>query len=199
MLDNMMLRYDIERVKSAISRNLEEVNSALLKLTAYIKLCEIDIACVGMSFFAIAGKAMYNDMLVNVFRALDLRTNVDSFWYVERIIPVEVRSAAKSCNADIKQVKEFSAMLLYVRNKTSVHIDKSAVEDSRAVWHKAGISGDEFIRTLYSVAGILAKLEQELLGYEPIAVTSYDGSDIPKIVAAYEKVYGKLHGVIPNS
>jgi hypothetical protein len=49
------------------------------------------------------------------------------------------------------------------------------------------------------VAGILAKHEQELLGYEPIAVTSYDGSDIPKIVAAYEKVYGKLHGVPPNS
>jgi len=88
MLDNMELRYDIERVKSAISRNLEEVNSALLKLTAYIKLCEIDISCVGMSFFCNCWQAMYNDMLVNVFRALDLHPDADSFWYIERIIPV---------------------------------------------------------------------------------------------------------------
>ncbi|MGO9378035.1 MAG: hypothetical protein ACLP29_05720 [Dissulfurispiraceae bacterium] len=95
-------------------------------------------------------------------------------------------------------MKEFSSKLLYVKNKTCVHINKCAVEDSRDVWHKAGISGEEFIRTLYSVADILAKIEQELCGGELKAVTSYDGSDIPKIVAAYEKVYGKLHGVPPN-
>ncbi len=95
-------------------------------------------------------------------------------------------------------MKEFSSKLLYVKNKTCVHINKCAVEDSRDVWHKAGISGEEFIRTLYSVADILAKIEQKLCGGELKAVTSYDGSDIPKIVAAYEKVYGKLHGVPPN-
>jgi len=193
MLDIMKPRYDIERVKSAISRNLEELNSALLKLTAYIKLCEIDITCVGMSFFAIAGKAMYNDMLVNVFRALDLRPDVDSFWYVERIIPVEVRIAAKSCNADIEQVREFTSKLFYVRNKTHVRIETCVVENSRKVWNQAGISGDEFTQTLSSVAAILAKLKQEFLGGELEAVTPYDGSDIQKMVAAYEKVYGKGH------
>ncbi len=189
----MELSYDRERVKSAISRNLVEVNNALLKLTAYNKLCEVEISYEGMSFFAIAGHALYKDMLVNVFRVLDLHPDAASFWYVDRIIPVEVRSAAKSCNAAIEQVREFSSKLFYVRNKTHVHIDTCVVENSREVWNQAGISGDEFTQTLSCVAAILAKLKQEFLGGELEAVTPYDGSDIQKMVAAYEKVYGKGH------
>jgi len=198
MLDNMELSYDRERVKAAISRNLAEVNSALLKLTAYNKLCDVGISYEEMSFFAITGQALYNDMLVNVFQVLDVHPNADSFWYVESIIPVDIRRAAKSCNASIEQVKEFSSKFLYVRNKTPNKIVKCIIENSRDAWTHAGISADEFTRTLYSVANILAILKQQFLGGELQAVTAYDGSDIQKIVAAYEKVYGKGHGVSSN-
>lgn len=192
----MELSYDRERVKSAVTRNFIDVYHGLLKLTAYNRLCKENITCVGASFFSIAGQALYNDMLVNVFRALDLRPEADSFWYVERTIPVEVQRSAKSCNADIAQVREFSLKLLYVKNKKQVNIDRCAVKDSREVWHKAGISDDDFTQALCSVAGILAKLKQELLGGELEDITQhYDGSDIPRIIAAYEKDYGPVHGV----
>ena len=198
MLGDMELSYDRERVKKAIVRNLVEVNSALLKLTAYNKLCEVEFSYEGMSFFAIAGHSLYKDMIGNVIQLLDLHPHAESFWYIERMIPVDVQSAAKNCNTDIEQVKEFSSKLLYVKNKTHFHIDKCVVENSKEVWNRADISADEFTQTLSSVAGILAILKRELFGGELGEVTQYDGADIQKMVAAYEKIYGKVPGSPSN-
>ena len=103
-----------------------------------------------------------------------------------------------SCGASIEQVNLFSSKLLYVRHKTPIHIVKCISDNSRDAWTHAGITGDEFTRTLYSVGNILAILKQQFLGGELEAVTPYDGSDIQKIVAAYDKVYGKGHGVSSN-
>jgi hypothetical protein len=82
-----------------------------------------------------------------------------------------------------------------VREKTHFHIDRDAVAKPSDVWQTAGISGDEFISALRGVASVVSHFKVELFGGEPLEVTKYDGSDVHRIVEAYEKVHGHVHGV----
>lgn len=193
----MKTAYDASTLKAAIQRNLAELNNAILKLTARDELVTKKITYTRMSFFVIAEHALYNDMLAHAIRVLDEHRDAMSFWYVLRCNEAVIKKAASSAGLDLGQLKVLSGKLRLIREKTQFHIDRESVKEPKAVWQKAHITGAELANTLRRMAATLAQAKQEIFGGELETVTEYDGSDIAKIVEAYETIHGSVHGTSP--
>ena len=181
-------------LQSALDRNFAEVNNAILKLTAYNELARQDITYARMSFFEIAHQALHYDMIAHAMKILDTHPNARGLAYIRKANNAAVIRAAKKCNIDLEEIDVLAVKLKHVRDKTQFHIDADTLKDSKAVWKTADISGDLFVRSLKSLAALLSEIHFALFGGERLEVTEYDGSDIPKIVKAFEHVHGVIHG-----
>lgn len=179
---------------AAIERNFAEANNAILKLTAYNELCRQDITYVRMSFFVIVQQALYNDMIAHAIKILDTHSNARGLQYIKEVNMAAFQSSARRHGIDLSELETLAAKLKRVRDKTHFHIDADSVKDPRAVWASADIDGGLFSRSLTHIAVLLAELKKHLFEGDPLEVTKYDGSDIRKIVKAYEVVHGITHG-----
>lgn len=180
------MKPDEERLLAALKRNFAEANNAILKLTAYNKLCEVDFTYRGMSFFVIAMHALYNDMIAHAIRIFDDHKEAGSHWYIVRCSNGIVHKAAKTCNIDIEELRRIVPKLRHIRDKTHFHIDRRAVAEPRKVWADADITGNEFTNALHNAATLLAKIKQEAFGGELDSLIPYDGSDVRQIIETYK-------------
>lgn len=189
------MSHDNTRLHAAVRRTFAEANNAILKLVAYNALCAADITYAGMSFFVVASQALHNDMIAHAMRALDEHRDAASFWYVKRCNEQVTAAAASAAGVDLSALESTSAKLRHIREKTHFHVDRQAVLDPSQVWQAAGVTGDEFNDSLHAVASVMSGVEVHLFGGEPLVVTEYDGSDVERIVKAYEHIHGHVHGV----
>lgn len=83
---------------------------------------------------------------------------------------------------------------MHVRDKTLFHIDRKSVKEPALVWLQADIEGSDFAEALPAIASTLAYTKKQLFGGELEVLTKYDGSDIRKIVNAFESEHGLVHG-----
>lgn len=179
------MKPDESRILAAINRSFAEANNAILKLTAYNSLHKVRFSYTGMSFFAIASQALYNDMIASAIRIFDDHKEAGSLWYIIRCNEPAAKKAAMACGIKIDELKAFALKLRHIRDKTHFHIDRRALENPSLVWSEAGISGDEFTNALHNAALLLAKIKLDVYGGELDKVTPYDGSDVKQIIDAY--------------
>lgn len=190
------MNQDQTRLLAALSRTFAEISNATLKLIAYNALCKEKITFSGMSFFVIAQHALYNDMIAHAIRVLDEHRDVAAFWYIHKCHPRSVETGIVKAGLDIQAVRATSAKLRHIREKTHFHIDRATVHSSARVWQNAGVTGDEFSTMLKVIAEVLSDINVEILHGQPMHLTDYNGTDIPRLVGAFEKVYGKVHGEV---
>jgi hypothetical protein len=179
---------------AAIERNFAEANNAILKLTAYNELCRQDITYARMSFFVIVEQALHYDMIAHAMKILDSHTSARGLAYIKKVNRAAVLRAATKCKIDLDEIETLASKLKHVRDKTQFHIDAESLKDAKAIWRSADIRGDLFVRSLRNLAVLLSVLKADLFGGEVLEVTEYDGSDIPKIVKAFETIHGITHG-----
>jgi hypothetical protein len=181
-------------LQAALKRNLAELNNAALKLVAHDELVRQDITYARMSFFVIAAQALYNDSIAHAIKVLDEHRDALSFWYILRCKEGVVREAAKGAGLDLTELQAMSAKLRHVREKTHFHIDRKSVRDPKSVWMQANINGQAFTDSIRLTFKTLALTKQDLYGGDLETITEYDGSDVPKLVKAYEQLHGPVHG-----
>ena len=70
---------DTSNLKATIQRNFNELNNAILKLTALEELRKLELTYCRMSFFVIAEHALYNDLLAHAIKVLDEHRDAMSF------------------------------------------------------------------------------------------------------------------------
>jgi hypothetical protein len=191
------MTHDQTRIRAAIERTFAEVNNAILKLTAYNALAREDITYAGMSLFVIIENALFNDMVANAMRALDEHRDAASFWYICRCDEPLAERAAKVASVQLSGLRATSAKLRHVREKTHFHVDRGAVANPADVWSNAGITGNDFTTALHAVASVVSTFEVERFGGEPLELAKYDGSDVTRIVGAFEQACGHAHGIYP--
>jgi hypothetical protein len=185
---------DTSNLKATIQRNFNELNNAILKLTALEELRKLELTYCRMSFFVIAEHALYNDLLAHAIKVLDEHRDAMSFWYVLRCEERVVNKALSAAGLDLNQLKALSVKLMHVRDKTLFHIDRKSVKEPASVWLQADIEGSDFAEALPAIASTLAYTKKQLFGGELEVLTKYDGSDIRKIVNAFESEHGLVHG-----
>ena len=185
---------DCSTLRAALKRTHAELNNAILKLVAHDELVRQDITYIRMSFFVIAKHALYNDLLAHAIRVLDEHRDATSFWYILRCNESVVKRAAMESQLDLDGLRILSSKLRHIREKTLFHIDKKSVNDPKSVWNGADICGNDLAHALRAMALTVARTNLELFGGELKEVCEYDGSDIRKIVKAYENVHGDVHG-----
>ena len=173
------------RIQAALRRNFAEANNAILKLTAHNELCASGFSYTGMSFFAIADQALFNDMFASAIRIFDDHKEVGSLWYIIRSHEQIAHKAADACGISIDKLREIIPKLRHIRDKTHFHIDRRSVEQPSLVWEVANITGDELTNALRDAAALLATIKQEAYGGELDKLTSYDGSDVREIIDAF--------------
>ena len=186
--------HDSSTLQAALKRTHAELNNAILKLTAHDQLMRQQITYARMSFFVIAAQALYNDLIAHAIRVLDEHRDATSFWYIVKCSESVARRAAQDSHLDLEALKTLSSKLRHVREKTHFHIDKKSIKDSRSVWKDADIKGSDLAHALRAMAATAARIKMELFGGDLDEVTEYDGSDIEKIVKAFEAVHGSVHG-----
>lgn len=147
-----------------------------------------------MSFFVIAAHALYNDLIAHAIRVLDEHCDATSFWYILKCNEAVAERAAKAAQLDLDGLKVLSSKLRHVREKTHFHIDKKSVKDTKSVWKEADIRGGDLAQALRAMASTVARIKKDIFGGDLEEVTEYDGSDIERIVKAYEAVQGTVHG-----
>ena len=190
-----IMNHDTSKLESAIDRNFAEVSNALLKLTAYNALHAVDPSFTNMSFFQIAEQALFNDMVASAIRVLDEHRDAAGLPYVLKCNEAATRKALASSGVDVDAIWALSRKLEQIRDKSHFHIDRNAVKRPEHVWESADIDGGHFSEVLRSIAKLLAAVKQEIFGGTLEQVTFYDGSDVSKIIEAYEQVHGSQHGV----
>lgn len=189
------MSHDNTRLLAAIERTFAEVNNGILKLVAYNAVCRADITYTRMSFFVVASHALHNDMVAHAIRALDEHRDAGSFWYVKRCNEAATSAAAGVAGVDLAALQFTSTKLRHIRDKTHFHVDRESVPNPAHVWQTAGLTGDEFNSALRAVASVMSGVKVKVFGGEPLDVAEYDGSDVQRIVKAYEKLHGSVHGV----
>lgn len=186
--------HDSSTLQAAIRRNFSELNKAILKLTAHDRLIRQNITYRRISFFVLAEQALYNDILAHAMRVLDEHRDAMSFWYVLRCNEAAIKKAARAAELDLGELRVLSEKLRLIREKTQFHIDRRSVTAPEAVWTEADILGSVFSKALEGTAATLARTKKDLFGGELETVTEYDGSDVARIIKAYEIVHGSVHG-----
>jgi|GEM_PF-1082867 len=172
------------RITAAITRNFAEANEALLKLTAYDKLNGTGFNRHAASFFSIAEKALFSDMIAGAIRIFDDHKEAGSLWYIIRCHEAAAHRAARACGIDMDELRRIVPKLRHIRDKTHFHIDKRTVEDPAMVWSDTNLSRGELTKALPNAAVLLANIRNHVYGENGDALTRYDGADVSMIVDA---------------
>ena len=190
----MNTSHDLSTLHGALGRSLAELNNAVLKVTAHDVLVRQHITYIRMSFFVIAAQALHNDMLAHAIKVFDEHRDAMSFWYIMRSNEGVMRRAAANVGLNVEELRSLSTKLRLIRTKTHFHIDRKSITDAASVWSEADIDGQALVDALRASAKMLALVKQDLFGGELETLTEYDGSDIPKIINAFESIHGDVHG-----
>ena len=145
-----------KRFKAAVRRITTEVHSLLLDQMVLEELQRLD----GGILLDVCTAAVHSDRTVRLIRVLEgepssggARSNeVASFWYLYRCEPKRVQR-----DADLTRLRALSEKLKLVRDQVAVHIDKSAVYDSEAVYDKADIKGRDLV---FAIANLWATMKR---------------------------------------
>src|SRR6266436_6239429 len=86
----------------------------------------------GGAILQTAFSALYGDRLLRLIRIFEDSRGTATFWYLYRCEP---RNVAKGM--DIPRLKQFSAKVKHIRDKTFVHIDKDFVFDPEDAYKEA--------------------------------------------------------------
>jgi hypothetical protein len=183
-----------DKVSSAITINFALINNANLKLIAYNKLFKHAIKYQIMSFFVIAQQSIYNYLISNITMATDKHRDAASFWYIQKMNPLEFDSTFSDQGHSVVYIDEIFRKLKTIRDKIHFHTDISSLADARFSWQCALLNGKEVKDLISILADVLMLLEQNICNKSTLTLTKYEGSDIDKIICAYEKVYSSVHG-----
>lgn len=183
-----------ERYRSALRRNIAEVNNAILKRNALIGLHAAESAH-GLDFFRVASHALNNDIISHVLRVLDHGAQSSSFWYIVRTNEGLAKTIACENDVSLDEIERLSASFKHIRDKTHFHIDRDAVTNPAQVWADADIIGDELGYVLEGAWKVLAGIASQFLN-ETYELANYDGSDVKDIIYSYKKMYPEVPIVI---
>jgi hypothetical protein len=127
------------RYVHAVARNLAELQRAILNRRVLAALERERAANLG--FLRLAYLALFNDYIAHCMKVFEESTRVASFWYLYRTDQHLVDDFAAKDNVDISSLKEVSTKLKHIRDRTHFHMDADAVQEVRAVWKVAGLTG----------------------------------------------------------
>jgi hypothetical protein len=119
-----------KRFWRAVRQLLAEVAWVRIEQRALERLEGVD--AIGLDFFRVAQTALLGDRLLRLIRVLEQSSDVASIWYLHRCVPGEFAAV------DVRRLETLSRHLKTVRDKTFVHIDKSAVFDPQAIYERRG-------------------------------------------------------------
>ena len=157
-----------EHYSKAVQRNFYEVVNALHERQVLISLEEYvekngTISYCG-SFFQISRDALFNDMMAHIIKVLDSNKRSASFWYILKINKEKIKDCKSYSEDKIKFLEDLKCKLKPVRNETHFHIGKDGVLDPKAVWSKAGITGNELGQGIDYLLDMLLELHNSVLG-----------------------------------
>ena len=133
------MEHPSERYKSAIARNLAEIQRAIHNRDAMVAIeAERATRC---AIFRIAYLALYNDYMAHAMKVFEENKRVASFWYLYRTDQGQADRFARVASIDLTSLKGMSAKLKLVRDSTHFHIDANSVSDTKRIWREAGIKG----------------------------------------------------------
>jgi hypothetical protein len=172
-----------ERLRRALSRNINEVRRAEYNRLALIELENKDaVNSTSMTFFGLAYMALKDDMVMHLIRVFE-RGNVASYWYIARCEDAEIAKFAAANELDLSKLDLIADKLKPIRDKTHVHIDRDAVFDPKEVWREAAISGTLLADALDISTDILLHLWQLRVG-SPYPLAHYEADDVEGIAEA---------------
>jgi hypothetical protein len=135
------MQHPSERFKSAIARNLAELQHAILNRDVMMAL-EAERA-TGHALFRISYLALYNDYMARTMKVFEESTRVASFWYLYKTDQGLADRFVRAEAIEIQTLRDISAKLKSVRDSTHFHIDANTVADTKRIWREAGIKGKE--------------------------------------------------------
>lgn len=174
--------------KKAVERNFIEVANAIQKrqvLVAIDKYVETNgrIYFSGMSFFELASRALFNDIISHTIKVLDFDKESKTFWYILKNGQDQLKSLQSYSEDKVKSLIFLSKKLKHVRDKTHFHIDKQGVLDPKKIWHEAKISGKGLGKGLECLFDLLFEL-RNLIRKENMSKNqySYSADDVIKLL-----------------
>ena len=172
----------------AIARNFNEIASAIQKRQVLVTVEEYvkengRIFFNGASFFDLAVKALFNDVMSHLIKVLDANKDSATFWYIFQNEQNQILTLRSYSEEKISFLQDLSEKLKHVRDKTHFHIDKQDVIDPKRIWEKAGISGNDLGRGLEYLFDMLLELKN-LIRKENMTKDNYfyDGCDVSKLL-----------------
>lgn len=154
-----MTTHPSERYKSAIARNLAELQRAIHNRDAMVAL-EAERA-TGYSIFRIAYLALYNDYMAHAMKVFEVSKRVASFWYLYRTDKGLVDRFAQVTSIDLGSLEDMSVKLKSVRDSTHFHIDADTVSDTKRIWRDAGIKGSALSKAIDDAWLLVRHLQEQ--------------------------------------
>lgn len=146
------------RYVHAVARNLAELQRAILNRRTLVALEEERVANLG--FLRLAYLALFNDYIAHCMKVFEENNRVASLWYLHRTDQHLVDAFASQSKIDMTVLKEVSAKLKQIRNRTHFHIDADAVQEPSAVWKVAGLTGRALAGAVDAAWAIVTHLQQ---------------------------------------
>jgi len=177
----------------AIARNFNEIANAIQKRQVLVTVEEYAkkngrIFFYGASFFDLAVKALFNDVMAHLIKVLDANKDSATFWYVFQNGQNQIVALRSYSKEKISFLQDLSEKVKHVRDKTHFHIDKEGVINPEVIWEEAGISGNDLGRGLEYLFDVLLELKN-LIRKENMTKDNYfyDGCDVAKLLDLAKK------------
>jgi len=149
-----------ESTLKAYSARFDRTLKRLLPETYNLMACQAALeALIGVTagpILATACSALKGDRLLRLIRIFEDSNDTASFWYLLRCDP---KNVAKGLDVDFLQ--QFSTKIKLIRDKSFVHIDKTAVFNPDAIYLAAGVTPNEMIRAMEMLWPVLNRLHKE--------------------------------------
>src|SRR5690348_15716742 len=141
-----------ERFDRTLQRLLSETYNLMGCQAALEALVDID----GGPILHTAFGALKGDRLLRLVRIFEDSPRTANLWYLHRC-----ESANVSRGLDVEFLRQFSAKLKQVRDKTFVHIDRDAIFDPDKIYRDAKITPNEMVRAMEMLWPVLNRLYRE--------------------------------------
>jgi hypothetical protein len=159
-------------------RAVERVGAEAFWLKTYhTAICGMKVHAIGLDFFRVSLNSLKDARLIRLIRVLEDDCQTASFWYLLKSDSRRVQRAAKKAKADLKHLADVSTRLRGIRDKTFVHIDKTAVFNPDRLYRTAGLTHDDLEKAIVDLWSTLRALYEDVFKKE-LAADDYSGTDI---------------------
>jgi len=149
-----------EKYNKAVSRNLAELQWAIIHRTTLLGIEKVDNA---YSYFLHSTyNGLFNDYIAHCIKVFEQRKGCASFWYIYRSNKKPVDSFAQERSIDISFLESVSKKLKLIRDKTHFHIDIEGVLNTEEIWRQADLKGNELADAVDAAWKILKHLQVSL-------------------------------------